>query len=258
LLPALILVSCDSFFSTSWGSERSYDPDNIKLSADNLDSWIRNSIGNPKLAAALAAKIKQEVQTKPESAERLKFQEKGVELAVRASGIGTSIAINAADVLGDIDNIEEGAVKDILTKIQGDFSSGGPQAAADLASIVSVSLDPNTVDEDSAPKFTGLYAQNAKGGDVGQAVLVLSLAVLGDGEAISDAVDKLAKGNEEIAGLTLDNDNKRIVIADSSGASPQAIALAAYLNLIAGDTTTGRFDDNPLTSAIKEAFNLNT
>ncbi|MDR1059201.1 MAG: hypothetical protein LBL43_06595 [Treponema sp.] len=255
LLPALIFVSvfvsCDSFFSESWGSERSYDPDKIDLTTSNLDSWIENSIGNPKLAAALTEKIKVKVASMGNGSERAKFQEAGVELAIEASGIGTSIVSNAADILGNIDDLDgDQAVKDILKDIQSDFSSGGPQAAANLAEIVNVSVDPSSTGNGSVPKFNSddSYAATAAASDVGEAVLVLSLAVLGDD--IAKGVEDLGDGTD-VAGLQLVNNKIKV----TGNASSEAIALAAYLNLIVDDTT-GKFDNNPVTSAIKEAFKL--
>jgi hypothetical protein len=256
LLPALIFVSvfvsCDSFFSTSWGSERSYDPDKIDLSTGNLDSWIEKSIGNPKLAAAITEKIKQKVASMGNGSERARFQEAGVELAIEASGIGTSILSNAADVLGNIDDRDgDEAVTEILNNIQSDFSSGGPQAAANLAEIVNISVDPNSKGNGSTPKFDpdDSYAKSAAASDVGEAVLVLSLAVLGDN--ITNGVDTLNE-NGSVGGLKHENDEIKV---DGNNPSPEAIALAAYLNLIIKDPTE-KFDNNPVTSAIKDAFGL--
>ncbi|MDR1930412.1 MAG: hypothetical protein LBQ44_07255 [Treponema sp.] len=255
LLLALIFTSCDSFFSDSWGQMRDYDPSKIDLNAGNLDSWIESSIGNPKLAAALAEKIKATVKNSADSKERAKFQEAGVTLAVEASGIGASILSNAGAALGDIEDLQEEAVMDILKKIQDDFKSGGPQAAASLAEIVSVpgTLTGNT--QGGTPEFEGNYAGTAKAGDVGQAVLVLALAVFGETGDVEAEIDKLTEsGNPAVAGLQIDSVSGRIKIADADPA-PEAVALAAYLNLIAEDNT-GRFADNPITDALKKAFSL--
>jgi hypothetical protein len=256
LLQALIFVSCDEFFSETWGSKRSYDPDNIKLTAGNLNTWIFDSIGNPELAAAVTKKIVEKVHSgtlNPQ--EKLQFQEAGVDLAIEASGIGISIVSNAADTLGNIDDVKEGAITTILTNIQNDFSSGGPQAAANLAAIVSASLDSNTTGATGTPRFAAsdLYTNNAAPADVAQAILVLALAVTGNGDTIRKQIDDFAKGEgNDIAGLTLENGQVKV---GSGGASPEAAVLAAYLNLIANDTTN-RFEDNPITQSIKEAFGL--
>ncbi|MDR2143500.1 MAG: hypothetical protein LBP29_03925 [Treponema sp.] len=251
LLPLLGFMSCDEFFSTSWGSERDYDSSKITLDADNLDSWIEKSIGNPELASALTQKIIEEVQKLPDGGTRVKFQEAGVSLAVEASGVGTSIVSNAAKAIGEIDEKgEKGeqAVKDILKDIQGDFNKNGPKAAKDLAAIVGPSIGGGG----TVPEFTGAYASAAKPSDVTQAVLILSLAVLGkEGGDISNTIDGLTEG-EVIGGLTLDNSGNRITATDPS---PEAKALAAYLNLIATDTT-GKFKKDTVTGKLRELFEL--
>jgi hypothetical protein len=250
----LLVVSCDSFFASSWGAMRGYEAGGIDINADNLDEWMLLSLGNPELAFALTEKIKEKVKgASPYSQETLQFQEAGVSLALEASGIGVSIVSNVAASLDELEKGDEKAVKKILTDIQADFKTGGgPQAAANLAEIVGVSLNQANPGIGSTPEFIGLYAQAAAPGDVGQAVLVLALAVLGNVPGgISGAVDDLAEGSADIAGLSLQSG--RIVIAGS--AVPEALVLAAYLNLIAADSS-GKFDANPVTKAIKDVFGL--
>jgi hypothetical protein len=259
LLPALILVSCDSFFSASWGSKRAYDPDNIHLSINNLESWIEHSIGNPELAAAITKKIIEKVTgADPASADTATFQVAGVSLAVEASGIGELMISTAGDALGDIKDNKDTGIQDILGDIQEEFKSGGPQAAANLADIVGVSISGKA--DGSSPTFGNTaYASVAKAGDVSQAVLLLALAVLGDEGDIGEKVEQLGESDASggIAGLKLDDTTGKVQIDTSKGeeASPEAVALAAYLNLIADDTN-GKFDSNPITSAIKSAFHV--
>jgi hypothetical protein len=249
LLPAAVMVSCDSFFSATWGSKRSYDPANISLSVKDLDSWIERSIGNPELAAAVTGNILERINANPGSPEPVKFQEAGVSLAIEASGIGELIITHAAAAFGDIEEGGGEGIKDILGDIQKDFASGGPQAAKNLADIVGPSI--SDTDPNETPTFeTSAYAAAAAPGDVSQAVLVLALAVLGNEGDIGGMVDGLA-GGSMVAGLTLDSGKIEV----GSSPSPEALALAAYLNLIAADTS-GKFNDNPITGAIKSAFNL--
>jgi hypothetical protein len=252
VLTALVFVSCDSFFSTSWGSERDYDPSKIDLTIKNLDSWIQKSIGNPKLAAALTEKIVKKIEANPDpwNQDTATYQEKGVKLVIEASGIGTSILSNAADVFSDIENLKgdeaEQAVKDILSNVQDDFSSGGPQAAENLTKII----NGNITDPTGTPELTGIYARDASPGDVGQAVLVLALGILDD---INGDFDKLKSGTDSIAGIKLNTSDKRFFCAGSETTS-QSIALAAYLNLIAGGGK--KFENNPVTKALKDALDL--
>jgi hypothetical protein len=115
-LGTLILSSCDDFYGSSWGSPREYDPSNIKLSLNNLNDWVENAIGNPELSRALRKRIKSDSPNLT-GADKAKYQEAGVKLAVEASGIGSSIISNAAGALDQLGENNEDAVKDILASI---------------------------------------------------------------------------------------------------------------------------------------------
>ena len=268
-LIALILVlsftACDEFFSNSWGTTRDYDPEKIDLNAANVSQWVDQAIGNPDLADAILKKIKQEMKKQPkESKDWQKLQQAGIKLAVESSGLGEAIVSNALDALSKLDKeteLDETLVKDILSGIQDDFnSSGGVNAAENLADIVIASLDGSFQDGDP-PKFSEAFAESADPSDVAEAILVLVLGILGDeGKSVTDDdlnwndVEDLAKG------LAFDNHtdptHPHIVIDTSTndGNLPddKTLALAAYLNLIVDHPD--KFGDNPLTETIRDAF----
>ncbi|MDR1862839.1 MAG: hypothetical protein LBQ67_02845 [Treponema sp.] len=250
LLGALILSSCDEFFSSSWGSPRDYDPSKIKLSASNLDSWLDAAVGNPELADALTEKIKKELNSGAlNPADKVKFQTAGVKLAVEASGLGTSILTNASSALSSIDNEDEGAVKGLLSDVQNSFkSNNGAKAAADIAEMVGGGLSSN---DGATPEFDAAYAAAVTPSDAAQAVLVLALAVVD----ANFAEVELDEYDDLDIGLTVDEGAVKIETDNGGTPSDEAVALAAYLNLIAQDTT-GKFENNPVTKAIKEAFGL--
>ncbi|MDR2479933.1 MAG: hypothetical protein LBD48_11550, partial [Treponema sp.] len=144
LLGALIISSCDHFYSTSWGTPRKYDPKNIKLDAGNVDSWKETAVGNPELAAALTEKIKDElkgVEQGNPNKDQAKLQDAGVSLAIEASGVGTTIVSNAGSVIDKIEQLEKDGgsneaevketVKELFEDIQGDFKSNNGSKAAD-------------------------------------------------------------------------------------------------------------------------------
>ena len=259
LLSIFIFVACDSFYSNSWGTARKYDPANIDLNADNVDSWIELAIGNPELAKALTEKIKGMVKNMPDSAERAKLQAAGVTLAIEASGLGTTLLSNMdklSDILDEENNNtgDSDAIVQLLDSMQGDFkSAGGSAAANDLAQIVK----PAGKDFDTPPEFDQSYAKDANASDVGQAIMMLTLAVLEqegkDANVFNDASDIEGLG----IGLEITDDSGERKVGNQSGtdSSDEAKALAAYLNLIMSDTT-GKYDKNPVTSSIKNAFNL--
>jgi hypothetical protein len=233
------LTSCDDFFSTSWGKPREYDISKITLTRSNLKTWKTKTAGNPELAEALVKKIIGELDGKS-GAEKADFQSAGIDLAIVQSGLGIKILEVAGSDLSDIDS--EDGVKNLLKKVQ---SGSGHTAADNIAAIVSKSGLENT-SAGSSPKFpdTDAYGLTADPANVGLAVMVLALSAIPTIDGDTDLSDlspnlELSEGNVKIKANTTP--------------TPNEIALAAYLNLIANDTS-GKFDDNVITSGIKEAF----
>jgi hypothetical protein len=228
-------VSCDNFYSTSWGKEREYDASKIKLTESNLKMWKEKAAGNPKLAEALVKKIISELPGKS-GAEKAAFQEAGIELAIEQAGIGTKIIELAGSALSEIDN--EAGLQDLLSKVQGGVGSAVHKAAANIAQIVGASTnhEPTFPNGGSAS-----YQANANPANVGLAVLVLSLSLIPD------------IGSKELSDLSENLTLTGGSVTATGSASNEEKALAAYLNLIA-DNDTGKYDNNVITSGIQDAF----
>ena len=248
LIFALTLTACDDFFSSSWGSPREYRAENINVTVNNLDRWLERTVGNPPLARLVSENISRQVQD-PHHPHRGRFQSAGVRIALESSGLGVALLGNAMNILSnmaDTDDEMDDMLKDVLSGIQGDFRrTDGVGAANTITEIVINDINPGNV-----PIFRdNSFAHNpnyATPSDVGQVVLVLTLAVLEErGKDIDDWDDF---DLEKIGLHEVPNEEK---VGVEPGASNTLRALAAYLNLIAGDS---RFDDNFLTSAIREAF----
>ncbi|MDR2553663.1 MAG: hypothetical protein LBD31_10945 [Treponema sp.] len=245
LLAALVLGSCDNFFSTSWGNEREYDYSNVSLSVNNLSDWLAAARGNPKLATALLKKILADLDGgKLSGLEKAQFQAAGVKIAIEAAGLGEAIISTASNILDKIEAEDEEAIKDVLDKIEAELKKN-TQAAHDLAGIVQGSITGGG--EPTFPTDAGSYGDIVKPSEAGEAIMILTVAVLDNTAASSlDNLSDLDKNGFRIEG-------GKAKVADD--ATPEAVALAAYLNLIAADTT-GKFDSNPITGAIKKAFSL--
>jgi hypothetical protein len=259
LAAVFVFVSCDNFFSTSWGTPRDYDSDKIDVNAGNVDRWIKESAGNPALAHAIADKINKELANAgggPLTEEQLTLQHAGVKLAIEASGLGEAILGSAADAiskLSDIDDLEEEEIKDtvmdLLGNIQNEFK---PEAAENLAKIAGYSV----VEDGGRRQFSTGYAESAKPGDVGLAIVTLAMAII-DEKTLDVADVDLDKLDDKDIPISVGEDGKVSITADDdSEVTPEIIALAAYLNLISSDTS-GKYDDNPITSALRDAFGLN-
>jgi hypothetical protein len=241
MLVGLAMISCDDFFSTTWGEPEEYDASKIKLDQSNLDQWKKKAVGNPKLAKELVEKIIGELSSKS-GKEKASLQEAGIELAVEQSGMGKTILEVAGSDVSSI-NSEEG-VKNLLQKVQSGLD-GNTDAAADNIAAIANASGLLRIKGGQAPKFpdNDTYAKTADPSSVGMAVMVLALSV-------TPEIDPEKDLTTQIPNLDL-NDKNEITV--KSGASQNEIALAAYLNLISSDES-GRFDDNMITGGIKSAF----
>jgi hypothetical protein len=279
LCGALIFTSCDNFFSTSWGTKREYDSSRIVINAGNIDEWIEAADGNPALAAAITDKIKQELsgagsnggQLTPDQA---KLQQVGIDMAIEASGIGTAIITSAADIVSNLQNLNtsdadglKNTMTDLLNNVVNTFKEvNGSGAAHNLAEVVNVSLtddvsdylfttdNPSDMNNLTYPEFSDQFAANAKAGDVGQAVMVLALAVIDDkiNEVLTTGT---LNDNLTEYGIVIDNTVSPAKAAATTNSTPESVALAAYLSLIAADTS-GKYSGNPITNAIQSAFGM--
>jgi hypothetical protein len=170
-------------------------------------------------------------------AEKAAFQKVGIELAIEQAGVGTKIIELAGSDLSNIDS-EEG-VKDLLSKVQSGLSNVDA-AAGNITKIVG-----GDVAGDDKPEFNPAYAAGADPSDVGMAVMVLSLSLIPNIDNESDL------GNLGDIGLEIEDGEVKL----GDNPTPEAKTLAAYLNLIASDDT-GKYDNNLITSGIRDAFGL--
>jgi hypothetical protein len=235
--------SCDDFFSHSLGKPQKYDLSKMDVNAENVDKWLESARGNPELTAALLVKIKQELGS-TDGPEKAKLMEAGIKLAVQSSGLGMIIINQASDAMGNPDDVNEDTLMDLLNGIRNDFNSnGGAKAAEDLSEIAGMDIEAQQ--EGSVPQFGDDYKEAADPDDVAEAILVLALGELGPDPVIDDWSNTTELG--------LDITDGYVTITDSDP-SPNQVVLAAYLNMLAeGDP---KFDENPLTSVIKDAFKL--
>jgi hypothetical protein len=260
LAGTLVFTSCDTFFSSSWGTEREYDPANITInnSAD-AKKWLAEAAGRPKLAAAVGEKIKQvlsNVNQGHPTLDQIKMIEAGVEAAIEQAELGQILLSNAGGAVGKLmnsNNIGEdfkGLVSDIVT----DLKSGSiSQAAGNLAGIAGKAMTSASFANGETPEFSNEFKQSASASNVGEAVMVLAIDLFPQ-----SIVDQLKTDPENVvfsdfdeynAGLTFNNGKVEV----DGTAGQKAQVLAAYLNMIADDAGD-KFDKNPITSALKSQF----
>ena len=253
LIIAFAFISCDNFFSDSMGSSRDYNSRNIHLTTGNIGEWAQATVGNPPLARAVMRSLQRRLATAtPE--EMAIFLSYASMIAMEASGTGATLLINATDLLGEfireagpqelVDNIT-----DIIERMQGDFEkSGGADASREFANTVASGISI----QDGTPTFSDAYIDSIQPSDVNDALLVLLLGEL----TFNDEFNVGNLSNIDAMGLkttieTTDSGHLQpsVQIKEGENPSPNAIAIAAYLNIIYHDET-GKFDDNPITKAL--------
>jgi hypothetical protein len=225
VLVSLALMGCDTFFTTPWAEGRKYEAKNIKLTSGNLASWKKAAVGNPDLALELAKKIAG--MDNPDK----DFLNAGVGFALQAAGLGTTILSKISmvpEIIGDGDSSEE--LASLFEDLRNDFhDSNGKEAAEVLAGILSQNISDN--------QFNGGYEPSS--GDAVQAIIVLTLALVGDkpiNEVDSDLLEDF-----------IDFDSTP---TKAKGDRPEAKVLAAYFNFIADS-------DNDMANEINKAFGNN-
>ncbi|GHV67713.1 hypothetical protein AGMMS49928_05360 [Spirochaetia bacterium] len=236
LLGALLLGSCDNIFSTTWGTPREYDPSKITLSPDNLDAWVEQARKDPKLADAVLKKIKEKVDGAT-GAEKAKFQDAGVAMAVESAGIGNAIMGHLEDALDLADESGDGqkdAVTNFFDKVKAEVSDNCAKAAEDITAIIKLEGNP--------PKFSDEFFAKAKDNPSTaiQAMMVLTLAELGD----KTMEDIQSSGIAALDGLSLNGSHIEV----DSNASDGAKVLAAYINMI----VDGGFEGNAILGSIRD------
>lgn len=243
VIAVVSLVSCDGFFSSSWGNPREYKASNIKITTNNLDTIKKTAVGNPEYARAAGEKITNTIKNESNDANKAKYMDAAVELAWIGSELDTFILGQAggmADLLlddeleGD-DNIANEFVNSLRPLIK---SKNFQKTVENLAESAVECLKPGTAG--SMPTFIDDYTPTAA--DVDKAVLTLLAGVLGDD---LDNFDDLMSGEgdwDDIKDLTQglnvsDTDPKKIVVENASKTTDAGLALAAYLNYIADNKT---------------------
>ena len=253
VITALIFSSCDDFYSDSMGSSREYDWRNIDVSANNVSDWVLISVGNPALATAVQQAILHRLETVNDSRrDRAILLEYSSRLALESSGVGNSILIRATDMLDIIGSDAEldvlvDSLTEILRKLQEDFKSGGgSEAAQRLAALLKFGIN----DQTGIPTFDQEYINSIQPSDVTEAIVVLLLGEMTDNNDydIDNLYDLKSMGLE----LTRDDPPKAKVIEDGNPPSDNAVAIAAYINLMA--TNPEKFENSPLTGAINGAL----
>ena len=248
---ALAFLSCDDFYGSSFGSSREYDWRNIHLTTSNVSDWVQATVGNPPLADAVTLAIDHKLAGDLSPGDRAIFLRYASRLAMEASGVGTSLLLNATEHLGSfVSNANpedlEATIREMLDGLQRDFkANGGPEAAERLARMVNSSISRPT----GIPRFDQSYISMVGPTDVAEAVIVLVLGELEKNDYFEiDSLDDL-----DHLGLELSGNNPPLVkVTEGSNPEPGAIAIAAYLNLIAENQE--KFENNPLTKAINDVL----
>ena len=258
----LTFTACDDFFSNTAGNFRDYEAENINVTPANVDLWVQRVIGNPPLAELVSKEIVNKLRNGGlNEADRMKLQRAGMKIASESSGLGMSLLSNALGTVAELVNLfnenedlDEGMIADLMKKmfnnVQDDFrNSGGVEAANTIADM----LNDDIMNKSGVPTFTPSYANTLGPAEVTKAVMVLVMGELADVDIDDIDLDDITHITES---LTLNSDQRIEVINDPDIEPPSAsaLALAAYLNLIADDPV--KYSDNPFTKSLGQSFNV--
>ncbi|MCL2373981.1 MAG: hypothetical protein FWC65_01905 [Treponema sp.] len=253
------LAACDDFFSGGMGEPRHYRAENIDVTVGNVGKWLDRVVGNPALARQVTVAIQKKLSDPGlTSRDRAIFQSYGIKIAVESSNIGVALLSNAlapladmADRLDDLtaDEMEQ-LLKGVFRGVQSDFRrAGGVGAAQAIAGFAKADVDYVRVNGNTPMFAPGSYfAEEASPSEIAQAILVLTLAKVETSDIDINEWDSFDLEILDI-GLNLNPKGDRIVI--DGDPEPEALVLAAYLNLVMEDD---RFEDHFFTRFIREAF----
>jgi len=269
---AFTLVACDEFFNdffnddfftSSLGTDyvREYEVENITVTANNIGNILNAVIGNPEAALAVTESLVANLESIAEEAPEVRaaLMDGGVKLSIEASGVGTSVIVNA---FTEIENLVSGegdateSLQDLVESILSDFSeNNGAAAAANLALILGVNMDG--VEDGQAPALDPNYIAQASPNDIALAVVVLSLAVFEDVvDSIDEGIGDLEGFIEEFAGgIGFETTAEGTFLTVTGETTPEVLALAACLNLLA-NTTDPRFTEGLITSQLAGLFGM--
>ncbi|MDR0313308.1 MAG: hypothetical protein LBI14_06900 [Treponema sp.] len=249
---SLSFSACDSFFSNSFGKPREYDLAKINVNAGNIDEWVARSVGNPALAAAVNKKIDSTLKNQPLNAGNAKLLAGRVKLSSQSVGLGASILSHATSALTDIMDGDESAISKVVNGVLSDFNAnGGPAAANELAQLLK---DCNAINPViGTVTFNPNYIAVVEPADAADAILLLVMAeIVGVTANVNSGNWENLITNITYFGTSGSGATKKVTVA--TGASPNQIALAAYLNLLTTSPFSSKADENPITSALKSAI----
>ena len=243
----LIFSSCDDFFSTSWGTWRTWDPDQIKINPNNLQALVLRAAGDPRFADALTQAIIRELEGNPPPVPPYSddLRAAGIKCAIKSSEIGVAVLFDNMDTLlkiienDEYDEDSSNLFLQMLRELQKNFGKG-EQAAAYIIVILAPEIN------EPPPEFK--RKEYIDSSDAIQAVLLLTLAML-DGQEVTDDTDDLS----DMLGFT-QVDGKIHLTSQATSKEPRpgmAKTLAAYINYFADPD-----NDSSFSGFIRQAFGL--
>ncbi len=245
-----LLISCDDFFTTSWGSWAARDMSkmNFKVSADNIDDLKDMAAGDSAMQLSLLEDLVKAAKNAPPE-EKQKLQDAGIELAIESSNIMGAVT-NSVDKIselleGDTEEMDHDEMVSFITDIIG--SMDNLQASTDAVTA----LLPNPDDEN----YDAALEAFVTNGDATNNVLVSVLLVIAEAEAITADPELNPNGKtvEELFDAMMsdeDADDELQELLDRVKESPK-INLAADLADKSSEKLKGT--DSPL-SALGDVF----
>jgi hypothetical protein len=167
VLGAILLASCEGFFTNSLGKEWARDPGTITVSAKNVNSLLKESRGDPKASKGILDKIAEELQ---KGGPNSTLQVAAITAANQASGLTELVLENIGSVLENDAN--EDTFNTLLDKIQTDAEKNDVKG---IGEKVEESLG-GAVTTTGKPEFKDDLVKDVPDAELAQLALTLVLA----------------------------------------------------------------------------------
>jgi hypothetical protein len=95
---SIIFISCPDVMSTSWGGWAKRAPKIPPITADNIDSLLDATVGDPEFAGALLEAIREEIPRK-EGEEKARLQGAAITAAANGSGLDMALITHIGDLI---------------------------------------------------------------------------------------------------------------------------------------------------------------
>jgi hypothetical protein len=233
----VLLNSCESVLTTSWGKSFKRDPKSVKVTTSNVEDLLKNARGDPELSRAIFDKTTEKIKT-ASGKEKAVLQSAAITAAKQGAALDTTIMTNIGTILNsDSTDLEgpDGLLSKVLDGTDNETASKISKALAgafisDDAGKSDIYVPPKKDPSDPAeleqgPHFKpgSPFYETASESDLVNLIMIIVVGKAAENDGtMEDYLDKW--GNPDI------EDSKYSNVAGSLD-DEEKVAVAAYYRL---------------------------